>query len=110
MLGATAFNNISATPQACLERQVRFYQFLKDYTVSETAVDTDVSSQMSNPGGKALCFFLCFSGKGGRGFGRFISGVAYLHQMSLSLTYHPSFFSCCRTCGDAGYLPSPGIR
>jgi hypothetical protein len=45
VLGATAFNNISATPQACLERQVRFYQFLKEYTVSESAVDTDVSSQ-----------------------------------------------------------------
>lgn len=107
MLGATAFNNISATPQACLERQVRFYQFLKDYTVSETAVDTDVSSQMSNPGGKPLCFFLCFSGKGGRGFGRFISGVAYLHQMSLSLTYHPSFFP---VAGPVGMPATSQVR
>ena len=50
-LGASAFNNINATPQACLERQVRFYQFLKEYTTSESPVDADVSSQMSNPAG-----------------------------------------------------------
>lgn len=48
--GDAAFNNISATPQACVERQLRFYRFLNDYLIIEPA-DAENSSQASTVSG-----------------------------------------------------------
>lgn len=44
--GDAAFNNISATPEACEQRKTIFYNFLNEFEISETP-DVENSSQSS---------------------------------------------------------------
>jgi hypothetical protein len=44
------FNNISASPAQCEERQIRFHRFLSDYMVADTT-DFEPTSQASQGSG-----------------------------------------------------------
>jgi len=51
--GDAAFNNISATVEECMQRQTRFYRFLSEHMVYESA-EGENSSQASAVSGMKI--------------------------------------------------------